>query len=404
MSMRLDALAPSSPPSWTFDLPADRTPELLGRERAALDVLAGSFAQRHCRWPKAVRADLGRLLLPIKAALDRMDAAPAPRNSAIRVVAQELIARRRPWWGWSQEDWIDVLCPTEGAFRARNGCHGNCRQYVVALAYRLGGFDRLEEIGTFFQYRLALKVFGREAVDAAGRRVRVEMRSVGFTAAVPRGLMQALHAAMLYQRSDRLEDVTVETLRRVAASGPEHVRTGGAALSRVLARLGTIEAGFSLHQEERRRPLGERKATDEVPPEWLDWCDRWRAAATVAPSSTTSIYYGLLKCGRWLGDRHPDIRSPAQWDRALALEYAAAVMRMRIGDWAAPIGAASARAGEPMKPAAIASHLRCVRAFFNDLQDWEWIAPRFAPAQMLVPSRAVRAKIGPAPRVIADDV
>ena len=245
MSMRSDALAPSSTGSWTVYLPADRAPELLKREQAALDVLAGLFAQRRRRWPKAVRDDLERLLSPVEAALGRMSAAPAPRNSAIRVITQELIARRRAWWAWAQEEWLDVLCPTEGDFHTRNGCHGNCRQYVVALAYRLGGYDRLEDIGTFFQYRLALKVFGREAVDAAGLRVREETRSVGFTAAVPRGLMQALYAALLYQRSDRLEDVTVETLQRVASSGPEHVRTGAAALSRALARLGMIKAGFS---------------------------------------------------------------------------------------------------------------------------------------------------------------
>ena len=106
MSMRSGELAPSSPASWTVDLPADWTPELLERERAALDVLAGSFAQRHRQWPKAVRADLGRLLSPVEAALGPMAAAPAPRNSAIRVVTQELIARRRPWWAWSQEEWL----------------------------------------------------------------------------------------------------------------------------------------------------------------------------------------------------------------------------------------------------------------------------------------------------------
>lgn len=79
-------------------------------------------------------------------------------------------------------------------------------------------------------------------------------------------------------------------------------------------------------------------------------------------------------------------------------------MKMRIGDWSTPLGVAASRFGEPTKASAIASHLRCVRAFFRDLQEWEWIAPRFAPAQTLVPSRAILAKIGPAPRVIADDI
>lgn len=404
MSMRTDGLAPASSEFWELALPVDRSPELSKCEHGALDILERIFAQPHGQRPKTVYSDLQRLLLPLEAALDRIKAAPAPRNSAIRVITQELILRRRAYWAWSQDEWKDVLGATEGAFHKRNGCHGNCRQYVMALAYRLGGFDRLEDVGTFYQYRLALKVFGRREVDAAGERVRDEMRSVGFRAKVPCGIKPALYSALLFQRSGRLEDITVRTLRRVAASDVESMRTGAASLSRVLERLGTIERGFCLRQEERRRPPGERKAIEDVPDEWLGWCDRWRATATAAPSSVTTIYYGILKCGRWLGDQHPNVRSPSQWDRALALEYATVVMKMQIGDWATPAGAAAGRIGEPMKPAAIAAHLRCVRAFFNNLQEWEWIVPRFAPAQTLVPSRAIRAKIGPVPRVIADDI
>lgn len=404
MSMRPDDLAPLSNTFWKFALPIDRSSELSEREHEALDVLEGLFAHRHRQKPKYVRDNLQRLLSPLEAALDHMLAASAPRNSGIRVMTQELIRRRRAYWAWSQDEWQDVLAPSEGAFHQRNGCHGNCRQYVMALAYRFGDFDRLEKVGTFYQYRLAIKVFGRKEVDAVGKRVRDEMRSVGFESKAPRGLKPALHSALLYQRSDRLEDITVETLRRVASSKVGSMRTGAAALSRVLARMGMIEEGFCLRQGERRRPPDERKATEDVPDEWLDWCDRWRAAATAAPSSVTSIYYGILKCGRWLGHQHPDVGSPAQWDRALALEYAKVAMKMRIGDWSTPYGPTGARRGEPLKPAAIASHLRCVRAFFNDLQECEWIAPRFAPAQTLVPSRAIRAKIGPAPRVISDDI
>lgn len=404
MSYCSDRLAPSNCSSLDFARPLNEMGTLSRLEHAALDALEHQFARRHAQWQKTIRADLERLRSPLEAALSRMNAASAPRNSTIRVMMQELIKRRHAYWEWSQDEWQDVLAPSEGEFHKRYGCHGNCRQYVVAIAYCLGNFDRLEQVGTFFQYRLALKVFGRREVDATAKRVRDEMHSVGLRAEVPYGMKPALYSALLYQRSGRLEDITVATMRRVASSKLDSTRAGAAALSRVLERLGIIEKGFCLWQEDRRRPPNERQASADVPNEWLAWCNRWRVTATLAPSSVTSTYYGILKCGRWLHDRHPDIYSPEQWDRALALEYAAAAMKMRIGDWSTPVSAAAGRTGEQIKPAAIAAHLRCVRAFFSDLQEWEWIAPRFAPAQTLVPSRAILAKIGPAPRVIADDI
>jgi hypothetical protein len=181
-----------------------------------------------------ISENLQRLTQPIYDELDWMHVAAVPRNSARRVMMEEMIQRRTPFWSWSDQDWLDIVKPNEGAFKQCYGCHGNCRQYVVALAYRLGGFNRLEDIGTFFQYRLAIKVFGREPVDATTRQVFDEMITLGFSAGGKRGLSQALHMALLYQRSARLEDLKIETLHRVLKSGPEHVRAGSAMLSRTL--------------------------------------------------------------------------------------------------------------------------------------------------------------------------
>ena len=44
------------------------------------------------------------------------------------------------------------------------------------------------------------------------------------------------------------------------------------------------------------------------------------------------------------------------------------------------------------------------RAFFRDLQEWEWIPRRFDPAKALGAPRSLRALIGPDPRVIADEI
>jgi hypothetical protein len=45
-----------------------------------------------------------------------------------------------------------------------------------------------------------------------------------------------------------------------------------------------------------------------------------------------------------------------------------------------------------------------MRQFFRDCHEWGWIPRRFDPARALATPRAVKALIGPVPRVIADDL
>jgi hypothetical protein len=50
------------------------------------------------------------------------------------------------------------------------------------------------------------------------------------------------------------------------------------------------------------------------------------------------------------------------------------------------------------------AYLGALRQFFRDVQEWGWIPRRFDPTRALATPRVVKALIGPAPRVIADDV
>jgi hypothetical protein len=104
-----------------------------------------------------------------------------------------------------------------------------------------------------------------------------------------------------------------------------------------------------------------------------------------------------------LAAKHPQVAEPADLSRAIALEYVAAVDRMIIGEWANPDANYVRPLGKRLKPTAKASHLSAMRHFIRDLQEWEWIPRRFDPARALALPRSVRALIGPAPRVVADD-
>ncbi|WP_447883407.1 hypothetical protein [Serratia fonticola] len=369
MKTESDAPTPLIHEVWQSDPSWDCSPELQQIERNTLanltQYVVGSNRQS---WAKIVRQRLARLLLPLRVTLKWMHAASTTTNSAVHVIILEMHRLEKTYWSWTQEDWLEVICSSEGAFRKKYGSCGNCRQYVLALAWLLCGFNRLEAAGCFYQYRLSVKVFGRPATDAAINKLQEDMLRLGFVAA-DNSIRNALLLAMLCQRQAAPEKLELETLRRVIFSGPAYMRRSAATLSRIFAAMGQFPAGIDHRILERRRPAGEYRATNNVPEEWLRWCERWRNTAVTAPSSGVSTWYRILQCGRWLKDTHPDIHSPADWSRDIALEYVAVVCQMKVGQWSEPRHMYLNRRGQLMTASARAGILQGVRVFFGTFRN-----------------------------------
>ncbi|MGE3280102.1 MAG: tyrosine-type recombinase/integrase [Alphaproteobacteria bacterium] len=382
----------------------DRTPELSVPECSALALLDRTFEAGSPIWPPGAREAISRLTMPLRTTLDWLRTPKSTQYAIIHLLVREMHRRDRAYWGWSSDEWIETLCADFPSFRLRHGPGGKCRQDVLAIAYLLCGFDRLAEIGRFLRYHLAVKVFGRAAVDRATSRILSEMAGIGYTVAhQDYGVAQALHDAFLIQRSAQLDAITPETLRIVASSSQLLIRRAAATLSRTLMRLGIIRSAPDDHGRSGRRPSSGYRASEGVQPEWLDYCNRWRATSTSAETTREQVYYRILKCGRWLAAKHPEVATPGDLSRAVAIEYVAAVDRMTIGEWANPNANYVQPLGKPLKPRAKASHLSAMRHFIRDLQEWEWIPRRFDPARALALPRSVRVLIGPAPRIVADD-
>ncbi|EAO6193421.1 tyrosine-type recombinase/integrase [Salmonella enterica subsp. enterica serovar Newport] len=404
MKTEYDAPAPFDYEVWQPDPDWDCSPELQPIERDTLINLAQYVVGRHKQnWSNCVRQRLSRLIIPLRAALKWMNAASTTTNSAIHDIILEMHRLEKNYWSWTQDDWLEVLCCSEEVFRKKYGSCGNCRQYVLAIAWLLCGFNRLEAAGCFYHYRLSVKVFGRPATEAAVNKLQENMQRLGFVAA-DNNIRNALLLSMLCQRQVDPEKLELETLKRVITYGPVYMRRSAATLSRIFAAMGLFPAGIDHRILERRRPHGEYRATSNVPEEWLRWCERWRKTAIKAPSSELSTWYRILQCGRWLKATHPDIHSPADWSRDIALEYVAAVCQMKIGQWSEPRHMYQNRIGQLMTASARAGILQAIRVFFRDLQEWGLIIVRFDPVRTFRLPRAIRASIGPAPRVVADDI
>jgi integrase len=386
--------AADHPWTWPIDVSRyDRNADLSAVERAMLDRLA---YRTQGLWPRRAYTELDRLLRPLHDAMDAVGLEGAARRSALRPMVVAMARTGRPFWGWSDDDWREVLGP-----RSR-------RQRLLAFRYLLCGFARPGDLPVWYdRYGFAARVFGQAPVDVAVGRVTAVLLGWGYRernlAAV---LRMPLCEALLRNRSPRLEDLTPEVLdAALGGSAPERYRLGAALAGRALLHLGLIDrlpAAASALSQRPETPA----AWEGVPAEWLRWCLRWRETSTLAPSARTRRLYAMLQAGRWLARTHPEVTSPAQWTRELAAEFVAAVDRMTVGQYAvrAWSGGGPAARGKPLRPRAKHGILTSVRAFLRECHEWGWLTLRFDPRRALATPRSILALIAPDPRVIADDV
>ena len=152
-------------------------------------------------------------------------------------------------------------------------------------------------------------------------------------------------------------------------------------VSRVLVHLGMLSHPIA--------PSSSQKATvspQQVPAVWAQWCQRWHATSTLAASTRGGIYSKLLTVGRWLAQAHPDVESPEQWTRELALEFVGGRWVPHRGSLGTSLTASRDRqqAHEAQSQGASFLHMRI---FFRDLQEWS------GSHVVLIPSVASRLPV-----------
>ncbi|MFE4922309.1 hypothetical protein [Streptomyces sp. NPDC056661] len=93
----------------------------------------------------------------------------------------------RSYWGWSDEDWADLINRSGAEFRRLWGGQigPNTRPFLIAYAYLIGGFTAFEQIGRFQRPTLARRVFGQAAVDNAVGKILAILGDCGATSAAP---------------------------------------------------------------------------------------------------------------------------------------------------------------------------------------------------------------------------
>jgi len=388
---------------WPFDLSQyGRRKTLTVNERRSLAEAARAQGQGNKQWISQSSSSLERLLTPLEDALSYIAGDACDRfRGVISVMLLEMHERQLPFWGWSRDVWREVLGVDHKSFSRRTG-YDNIRCTMLALAYLFDGLDDVHTYGLIWQRKLAQHVFGYSQVEALIARVQAEIIRIGYADGInEKRIPNLLCKLLLANRSPRLEDLTVGLLEELQNGwGNSSNKEDVLALSRALHNFGILDR--PLCQRQNQPPADQ--ATAGVPALWAEWIKRWRDTSTLEPVSRKGYFYCLCKVGRWVAASHPELADPALWQHEHAVEFLAALNQTKIGDWSVRNRALGKRLGKPLSPATHAHHLSALRIFFQDCQEWGWIPRRFNPQRVFEIPRTIKSKVGPNPRVIADDI
>lgn len=293
---------------------------------------------------------------------------------------------------WSDAEWHQVIQLFGGVFKL-------ALTVVAVRGYgvRLGRGDGLL-YRDVHGVQLARRLFGRAAFSEQCRRLAGALASVGYLPSVRyRHFALCVAELLLWHESAALDAVTEETWDACpfGASALQTRHRVGIALG----QLGILHPGKPIRRN-RSEPLNAEG--QGLPAEWLAMCERWRATSPSARASRARNFVGATLAGRWAAQRHPEVRSPADWTADLAFEYVRYVMGRRVGDDTARPCRRTRFTGQPLAPRSKRNFISSIRLFFHDIQDWDWIPRRFNPARAFETPRDLK-RVRPNPRPIDEE-
>ncbi len=387
-----------SPSPWIWPVRLDqfdRGSELKLDEVKTLKTNLPCLLQGVLPWQVIARSDMPRLLNPLEDVCNHVGLQEKYRSNLKILMLRDMAARKRSFWGWSEEEWVESI---------KKGGHE--KPTVASVAYLLCEFNALHRLGrrNFLFYGVGYRVFGRERLHVLFAEVKEMLLRWGYrtrmaSVYVPRVLCELL----VTNRSPHLEDLTLELLKTVERRRVSSVSTWClTALSKILASRGIISA--PMMRMDKRKGTNPHSTTG-VPEKWAQAARYWHENATHTFKVRNANYGFLLRVGRWLAAKHPNIEAPEQWDRKLAVECMAIITKMCCGDWRSIRGGnVGIKCGQPLNPHTRLHNYTSIRTFFREMQEWGVIPPRFDPYRSFTPPRSVAALAGSTPRVIADDV
>ncbi len=390
----------------------DRTESLSADERDHLAALVGRFQAGQKGWHRGAAAALSRLTHPLYETLDYLGATTAEkRNRTVRSTAVCLLIRamdrwQMAFWGFTSQQWHELIGDDYYAYIARHGCTANARHQLIALAYLLAGFNDLWSVGRLSWSGIAAKIFGPKAFLESYQSVMAELLACGYTETGNAVAVRcAVAGVFLKARTCDLYRIRRETLLVLHEDATAKItRRGLVLLSEVLCQAGIISLPIGRAHRVASREIRHKSVIADVSPAWAEMAERWFNTSPLQRATRVSVLYGVLRAGRWFASTYPEAARPEDWSRQTCLEYTSQVLRWCVGDYSTPRASVAPLIGKPLSAKTREVLLKNLRVFFSDVQNWEWLPRRFDAWRALATPASVRRLIGPDPRVVSDDI
>ena len=256
------------------------------------------------RWRPGAYPNLEHIVFPLFDVICRIDGpvnGPGRHNivcGCISILLREMYRRKTSFWVWTEVEWQDVLCSKGEEFEKRYRVGMELRATILLAAYVFGDFVNFSNIGIYRPNRLAMKIFGQQAVEQSINRVHRCLKDSGYSEKTCLLTRCCVCEALLISKSASLESITRQiliTIRRRSSAKARSTKYTYA-VSVALTHFGILERPLLIEERWKKVPV-EEIALRGITPERVSWCKRWRETSTRQPAARTTVYYELLAAG-----------------------------------------------------------------------------------------------------------
>lgn len=364
----------------------DRRP-LSRQESDCISLLLQRRSQQKY-WFKQAQSDLDRLTTPVVDVLQLLDTKPKYRNEVLASLLFHQQTFNSVLWNWTDAQWQFVM--EDVVQRKQSGVVASVAGLFLKVAYLMTGYMGFNDHEHFDTQHLSQLVFDKQALAHSENRVIQHLVGTGFRESwCERWIPRVLALLHLKHFTTNLEVISLNDIQTLQnARTGKHWQQACMRTAFALAQLGIFPTGLDPVLDPNTTPKVREKARVGIASGWLEWVDRWVATRTFSPANRKTHYRCLLLAGRWLVNEHPEIITPQDWTRDLAVAFVAAVDRLKVGDWAH--FHYKQKHGQAISAYTKSRYLSVLRSFFTDLQEWAWMERRFDPRRCLSVPRTIQ--------------